>query len=552
MHRGWRKISRNLSQSACHAAASAALMIGLMETSFCQQAYYRPPVQPYGYGPVMNQPTWPMIRQTGYYSPYRQQSGDVFSGSGDFTADGQYCPPGSMQPYSGQPSNSGTPSPSTQSPSNQTPSTQTPSNPTPSTSPTPSPSPAPSAPPAPAPSAGPSFAQSEASSAARGPDAAPGMIGDFFGGAAGNDSFIPLIYGPGGFLAPEGLVAYVPKPGDSVGRIKFSENNSALPRDRFIMDYTSFDRVKLNSDPIDVHRYTPGFEKTFFDGNASIDVRLPFATTLNSNFEGAVVPVGGVDTATSITDTSSAELGDLSLTAKFLLYQDQNWVYSAGVQGTLPTADDVRVYETGGAGTVELFRIDNKSYHVMPFWAAQYQVPNSYFMQFFVQGDFDATGSPVSLAGVNQVDRPKDTPFLYLDYSLGYWVYRDQPVYRKTWDGRTVHVYSNASPLKLTGFAPRVELHYNKALDSTREIVMPSLAPGEDYFLGANLKSIDILNLTLGASCFFGANKELAVAWGTPLTGGAGEEFESEFRVMFNYFLGPAGRTSPGSYPQRY
>ncbi len=81
---------------------------------------------------------------------------------------------------------------------------------------------------------------------------------------------------------------------------------------------------------------------------------------------------------------------------------------------------------------------------------------------------------------------------------------------------------------------------------------MPSLAPGEDYFLGANLKSIDILNLTLGASCFFGANKELAVAWGTPLTGGAGEEFESEFRVMFNYFLGPAGRTSPGSYPQRY
>ena len=49
----------------------------------------------------------------------------------------------------------------------------------------------------------------------------------------------------------------------------------------------------------DVRRYTPGFEKTFFDRNASIEFRFPFASTVSSDIglpdERASVLLAGVE-----------------------------------------------------------------------------------------------------------------------------------------------------------------------------------------------------------------------------------------------------------------
>ncbi len=571
MHKSWHRIFGSIGHSALQVVSSAALVISLGDVTSGQQPgvfrnspMYNSPSQNFRSAP----PSGRFLRQPMYPSPYgmQQSPGQVFSDGSVYSMPGnQWCPPVPSQPYiqelpSGQalppgsnvpqqgtspqpqqnaPGQATTPGQPGQTPANPAaPQTQAPSQPS-QNQPNSAPGSA---------NSSPRVAQSEASSAARGTDTPPGMIGDFFGGLAGQKSLIPLIYGPGGMLSPEDLSVIVPRPGDMVGRIKFGENNSPIPRDRFIMDYTLYDRVDLNLPPIQVHRYTPGVEKTFCDGFASVDVRWPFATTLDSDIVGQVVtPSPNVNVATSLTDTDSAEFGNLSMTLKFLLHRDRHWAISSGVQGTLPTADDVRVFENGitpGTSHVELLRIDNKSYHVMPFLAAQFQSPDRFFMQCFVQADIDTTGSPVLLYGSDQVSRPKNTPFLYLDTSLGYWLYRDQPTYMKSRHGRTIDTFSSAPPMKLTGFAPRVELHYNKALDSRHEIAIPISAASSDYLLGANVKSIDILNLTLGASCYFGANKELALAWGTPITGGTGSEFNSEFRVMFNYFLGPPGRTN--------
>src|SRR5262249_14312798 len=84
--------------------------------------------------------------------------------------------------------------------------------------------------------------------------------------------------------APILVMVTVPNPsnGGAVGRTKIADDNSPLPRDRFILDYDYFDNVPL-SRQTGVHRFSPGIEKTFLDQSASIEVRLPFAATLSSD-----------------------------------------------------------------------------------------------------------------------------------------------------------------------------------------------------------------------------------------------------------------------------
>ncbi len=69
-------------------------------------------------------------------------------------------------------------------------------------------------------------------------------------------------------------------------RMKVAANNRALPQDRILFEHQLFrealtaDGSRLLVDPvsttIDLIKYTIGFEKTFADEQASIDVRIPF------------------------------------------------------------------------------------------------------------------------------------------------------------------------------------------------------------------------------------------------------------------------------------
>src|SRR5688572_30352983 len=155
---------------------------------------------------------------------------------------------------------------------------------------------------------------------------APNMIGDFFGGGGGQ-SAIQLFRGQGPTLVT------IPSPGtSSVGRVKLAENVSPIPRDRVFVNYSYFDNVPLTPDGVNVNRFVPGFEKTFLDGTMSFEVRFPFASTLSSN-----VVAGGP------TKDDWGEFGNLSAIWKTLLHVDRRWVTTAGLQLTVPTADDVTV-----------------------------------------------------------------------------------------------------------------------------------------------------------------------------------------------------------------
>ena len=74
------------------------------------------------------------------------------------------------------------------------------------------------------------------------------------------------------------------------------------------------------SAPLDINRYVFGAEKTFLDGTASVEVRVPFAGTLNSD------QIGG-----QALDLDNAELGNVGLLFKGILLHNANWVVTAGV-----------------------------------------------------------------------------------------------------------------------------------------------------------------------------------------------------------------------------
>jgi hypothetical protein len=296
----------------------------------------------------------------------------------------------------------------------------------------------------------------------------------------------------------------------TVGRYKTSEQNSPLPRDRFVFNYNYF------NDPIAtggyaVNRFTPGIEKTFLDGNASLQVLIPLASTISSDIS---LDPGG---AGSVRDS---ELGDLALTLKLLLYRTPTWAVAAGATLSLPTADDGRIDLLPG---VPLFRFQNESHHLQPYVAALWTPGDRFFSQFWIQSDFDLDGNDVQanldLGGLRSIGRFNDAALLFLDLQFGYWAF-----------------LSESPDAWLRGIAPFLELHYNSTMGRPDEIVTDQLR------LVNTGGSVDILNLAYGASIQFGTRSSVQAGMVMPLKGAFDKPFEYEIGVRAQYLFGRTAR----------
>ncbi|MDB5387318.1 MAG: hypothetical protein JWM11_2964 [Planctomycetaceae bacterium] len=304
--------------------------------------------------------------------------------------------------------------------------------------------------------------------------------------------------------------ADVPSPsqgGGVVGRVKIGENTSPMPRDRVFFNYSYFNGVPLAPGGVNVNRFTPGFEKTLFDGLSSIEFRAPFATTLSTDIM-----------ANGLTDGSNLEFGNLSFAYKQLLYHDDDLLISGGSQLQLPTADAVNVNLADGTTIV---RVKNQAVHLMPFVGALYTPNERLFSQGFIQLDFGANRDRVltnlDMTKLTRVGTIGDAPFIYLDWSTGYWIYlADNP---------------NAF---LTGIAPIGELHLNQSLQSSDVLQ----APG-NFQIGTRNSNISVLNAVVGTTFQFGPSSSLTAAYCTPLGGGSDQQFNGEFRLTFNRRFGP-------------
>jgi hypothetical protein len=317
--------------------------------------------------------------------------------------------------------------------------------------------------------------------------ATPGMIGDFFGGG-----YQYLIDSPvnGAAVSVAG--------GDRI--LKFADNNSPLPQDRLFFNYHLFTNPVLDvrGQAQDVNRFTFGLEKTAWDGTASVEFRVPFQASVDSTQR-----LGQVD-------TTGAEFGNLALAVKMLLYQGNCLSVAGGLGILFPTADDSAILNTNGDAAVVF---SNESYFLQPFLGFFMRPTPALFTQFVTQVNFDVSGSVLTLNdpsffGDTGSDRIFEQPLLFLDYSVGYWLYRTKRC--DAW---------------LTGVAPMVELHYTTTMD---DLDQPQIGEAQVF---EDDSRRDALNLTGGVLFGLGDLTSLRIAGVAPLRDQA-LMYDAEFGVQ--------------------
>ena len=306
----------------------------------------------------------------------------------------------------------------------------------------------------------------------------------------------------------------VPLPGSSsvVGRVKLSEVNNPMPRDRIIFNYDYFDSVPFIPQGIAVNRFHAGFEKTFLDGRASFEMLLPFAGTLAS-------------TTTQGFEVRDTELGNLRLALKYLWTQNPYVNFSSGVGVTLPTADDTVVNSVLGN---QLYRFENDSVTVEPFVAALFTPTDRLFGQLWSSVNFDTTGGTLiydrSVFGGSGRSEFIDLPILAIDGQVGYWVYRN-----------------NCGTVR--GLAPFVELHYNQIIAQDQvsdSINNRTQSQGLDVSTIGNTE----LNLTAGVTTQIGDNLFLTLGGAAPLLQNPDRTFNGQFGLRLNYLYGRSAAPS--------
>ncbi len=252
----------------------------------------------------------------------------------------------------------------------------------------------------------------------------------------------------------------------------------------------------------DIHQYTIGWEQTFLNDNASLEVRIPFSNSIDSSLD--LTGTQFIDDGFSrflLADASNPntlggtdfELRDLQLIAKGLLYTRPKYAVSAGLGLTIPTADDVSLSivdafqdpfdpaadndfgRTDGreGNLADVIRtrsvdVENESVGLAPFLAIAAAPTDRLFFNGFVQVDVPVNQDSVNITQTNfnrnvaggsrgtagrdiitqssVSGKLRDQALLNLDVGGGYWLYRDP---------------SNRG---LTGLASLFELHYTTTL----------------------------------------------------------------------------------------
>ena len=315
----------------------------------------------------------------------------------------------------------------------------------------------------------------------------PAMLGDFCGLGARPFSPIAAVTGAGGLTPSSTPVAG----GDC--RHKWAEFTAPCPTDRVFFSYHHYNNglVDVNLDRGDADQFTFGFEKTFWDNLASFETRMSF---LGAGLESSQLFGSG--------DTFGAELGNLATTFKVLLINQRRHAVSTGITTIWPTGDDGLFDSIGGQ-----IEIRNQSIHVMPFVAWLYRPNSLWFHQANAQLDFDPVGDTVLFQGA-RTDVIQDQTFLYLDYSIGRWLYSNN--YRF-----------------IRRMAGLFELHYSTSIDDADQGNSLSFAGGHD----------DVLNATAGLHFQLGNATTFRIGGGAPLRTGNSRAFDSEVTLQLARFF---------------
>ena len=306
----------------------------------------------------------------------------------------------------------------------------------------------------------------------------------------------------------------IPGPGGS-RPVKIGENDSPIPIDRVFFSYNHFHNVfefqEVPSPPapptsrqLPIDRYTLGFEKTFFGGDWSVEVRLPLSGTVAA--EGTFFAVGG------------GNWGNLAVIVKNLLYADDVLAIGAGLGIDTPTGSRAEA-NIGDALVNTRLVFENDTVHLLPYFGGIWSPGDAFFLTGFLQVDVATGGNEVL---VSQFSSPLQSAgqfnsqnLLYVDAGAGYWLCQ------------------NPCAECITGVASVLELHYTTALNDSDAILIER---GTTTSLISNPRNrFDVLNLTAGLNFLLGELSNLRVAGVFPLGDSQDERFfDAEVQVQFN------------------
>ncbi len=329
---------------------------------------------------------------------------------------------------------------------------------------------------------------------------APDMFGDSFGSLSGitfttvsEDSESSSTSAPGAIRLPR----------TGGARVFKNEQSRALPTDRVFGLYHHFENaLQLENTDTNVDVYTLGFEKTFLEGNTSIELRMP----LNN-------PVGLSSGGTGQSFQTHAA-GDLIVTFKALLYSDDSQGFSLGLAVNTPTGSDLTVHNRDDLGDSR-FTLKNDATHLIPFIAYQAAPNEDFFFNGFLQVDTPTNANTVDATyqGNRKITSVRDQTLMYVDASAGYWLFRDDEAEY------------------LTGLAGLLELHYTTALNRADNVDL------DFVHFGAGSGRFNVFNLTTGLQANIGRSTMVRAAFVAPLRDGTNRFFDSEVSLAIVFRL---------------
>ena len=233
------------------------------------------------------------------------------------------------------------------------------------------------------------------------------------------------------------ITADISHPSLTCSRLNVSENNTALPVDRFYYSFRHFEnsngvRAFQYSENFNLDVHTLGTERTFWDGMGSIEVRVPIEYRLRSDILSLISPQDGVVDVITGSEDYEVGLGNLAFITKLLMIERQRFALSAGLGVTVPTAKDV-TYDIGVRDTI-LFPIapgvtgdtlatfentyENETVYLSPFLAWLYVPDSRWYHQGFLQVEVAANPSTLRTDGGGVTD------FFFNGAPIGDVVYR--------------------------------------------------------------------------------------------------------------------------------
>lgn len=303
------------------------------------------------------------------------------------------------------------------------------------------------------------------------------------------------------YLFGQNICVNLPNPagGGLVGRNKYFDNGTPLPHDRVYLFYNHIGDFQGLGAGFDVNRYVFGFERTFLNNNASVEVRLPFAGTANSD------QTLGQDLA-----VNDAEFGNIGILVRTVVYRTPNFVAVVGLGVSLPTAADSQML----VGDFPVAIIENRTWLLQPIFGMAWAPNDSFYAQMGLQFDLDPSGNPVhgfGTSGLSRIGVLNDQGYLYLSGAIGSWIYR-------------------APEATLSAVALQGELHYNRSFGSS------DVVQGGNLTVAALGSNIDVLYGTTGAIFELGEQTRLSLGVSFPL--GGDHLYDWNLIAQLNYAFG--------------